>query len=391
MSLYPYVLFWILLLFFVYSSIFYPILFAFLGLLLGRSQKRNEFCSERLKPITLLVPAYNESDVIAQKLANIGCLEYPEGKLKVIIASDGSSDGTQEIVLSHHCDRPLQLLDFTERRGKASVVNDAIEQCTDEWVCLCDANVMFHPDALIRLGRRLLESNVGTVTGDVRLASNESDFGRGESLYYVIERAIQKGESLVGSVMGVDGGMYLLKRELFQQLPKDTILDDFTISMCVIQQGYRIQYEPNAIAHENGTPSSAIEFGRRKRVARGAVQSISRGIFPPVFRQPIEFVQWFSHKLLRWLNPFVLLGILLLSIMLAPSSIWFQAFLCLELFAIGLAMLAWFVPSLRDLPLVGVLYYFGLSHLAMLIGFCQGFSGRYSAVWNRTERKSMQS
>jgi cellulose synthase/poly-beta-1,6-N-acetylglucosamine synthase-like glycosyltransferase len=160
--------------------------------------------------------------------------------------------------------------------------------------------------------------------------------------------------------------------------------------MRVIQKGYSIQYEPTAIATENGTPSSAIEFGRRKRVARGAVQSIYRGIFPSAFGQPIEFAQWFSHKFLRWLNPFILLVIFLLSIILALSNIWFQALLGLEISAMAVMMLAWFVPSLRDRPLVGVLYYFGLSHLAMFIGFCQGLSGKYSAVWNRTERKPVK-
>jgi len=389
MNLYLFVLFWILILLFTYSNFVYPLFNAILGVLFWKSQKPDDVSSEQLKSITLLVPAYNESAVIAQKLKNVGCLEYPEGKLNVIVASDGSSDGTQEIVRSYASNRPLKLLDFKERRGKASVVNDAIQECTDEWVCLCDANVMFHPDALIRLAHRLETASVGAVTGDVRLASNESDFGRGESLYYKAERAIQKGESLVGSVMGVDGGMYLMRRELFQPVPKDTILDDFTISMNVIQQGYRIEYEPTAIAQENGTPSSEIEFERRKRVARGAVQSISRGIYPSMRCQPIEFAQWFSHKLLRWLNPLLLIAIFLISIAIAFYSMWFQALLGLQILAISGAVLAWLNPKLRDWPILGVIYYIGLSHWAMLIGLFQGLSGKYSAVWNRTERKPM--
>jgi biofilm PGA synthesis N-glycosyltransferase PgaC len=389
MNLYLLVLFWIAILLFAYTGFFYPIFMAALGLLYRRSQKSNDVLSELLRPITLLVPAYNESAVIAQKLTNVGRLEYPEGKLNVIVASDGSSDGTQGIVRSNACNRPLKLLDFKERRGKASVVNDAIQECTDEWICLCDANVMFHHDALIRLAHRLKTARVGAVTGDVRLASHESDFGRGESLYYKFERAIQKGESAFGSVMGVDGGMYLIRRELFQPLPKDTILDDFTISMKVIQQGYRIEYEPTAIAQENGTPSSEIEFRRRMRVARGAVQSLYRGIYPSMFGQPIEFVQWFSHKFLRWLSPLLLLAIFLPSIALAFFSLWFQAVLGLQILAIGAGILTSLNPKLRHRPILGVIYYFWLSNWAMLIGLIQGLSGKYSAVWNRTERKPM--
>jgi len=389
MNLYLLVLFWLLVVVVIYSNFLYPLLLALCGILFRPLLKANGSTLDGLQPITLLVPAYNESAVIEAKLKNIETLEYPPGMLQVLVASDGSDDGTQEIVRAFECSRPLKLLDFPVRRGKASIVNDAITQTSDPWICLCDANVMFRPDALIRLGQKIQGSRVGAVTGDVRLASQESDFGRGESLYYRVERAIQHGESLIGSVMGVDGGMYLLKRELFEPVDNDTILDDFTISMRVIQRGYRIQYEPSAIADENGTPTSEIEYGRRKRVARGAVQSIFRGVFPGVMGQPIEFAQWFSHKFLRWLNPLSLIGIILLTVLLAPSSRLFQGFLVFEVLAMGLALLAWCFPGLRDKPIVGVIYYFGLSHWAMLIGLCQGLTGKYSAVWNRTQRKPM--
>lgn len=389
MNLYLLVLFWLLVLIFAYSNFLYPLLLAICGVLYRKTRAFDGEYHDGLQPITLLVPAYNESAVIEAKLKNINTLEYPPGMLQVFVASDGSDDGTQEIVRAFDCSHPLKLLDFPVRRGKASIVNDALAQASDPWICMCDANVMFRPDALIRLAQRIQSPRIGAVTGDVQLASQESDFGRGESLYYLVERAIQKGESLLGSVMGVDGGMYLLKRELFKPVDTDTILDDFTISMNVIQRNHRIQYEPSAIAHENGTPSSEIEVGRRKRVARGAVQSILRGYFPSPIGQPIEFIQWFSHKLLRWLNPLLLIGIFILTLLIAPSSLWFQGLLVLELLTVGLAALAWCVPALRDKPVLGVIYYFGLSHWAMLVGLCQGFTGKYSAVWNRTPRKPM--
>lgn len=387
MNLYLHVLFWCFVVVFLYGNFLYPLLLALLGTIFRQSLRSDSGDGDGLQPITLLVPAYNESSIIEAKLKNIDALEYPTGMLQVIVASDGSDDGTPEIVREYSCSRPLKLLDFPDRRGKASIVNDAIEQSSDPWICLCDANVMFRPDALIRLGQRIRGQRTGAVTGDVRLASQESDFGRGESLYYRVERAVQKGESLLGSVMGVDGGMYLLKRELFMPVGKDTILDDFTVSMRVIQQGFRIQYEPTAIADENGTPSSEIEYGRRIRVARGAVQSIFGGVFPSAVGQPVEFIQWFSHKLLRWLNPIILIVIFVLTALLAPASIWFQCLLLLEILAIAIAIVAWYVPTLRDKPIIGVIYYFGLSHWAMLIGLLRGLTGKYSAVWNRTQRK----
>jgi hypothetical protein len=125
-------------------------------------------------------------------------------------------------------------------------------------------------------------------------------------------------------------------------------------------------------------------------VARGAVQSITRGVFPSLFGQPIEFLQWFSHKFLRWLNPFFAVGIVMLSFILAYTNAWMQVLLAVELSAIALALLAWFIPRLRELPILGVLYYLGLSYLAMFIGFLHGFTGRYSAIWSRTERKLIE-
>jgi biofilm PGA synthesis N-glycosyltransferase PgaC len=383
--------FWICVLFLIYSNIVYPAVVGYLGLSKWYQDSFRGRLEEGLQPITLLVPAFNESAVIQAKLKNIEALDYPAEMLRIIVASDGSDDGTQDIVRSYQSKNPLELLDFHERRGKASVVNDALSHCVDPWICLSDANVMFRPDALSRLGSRLQLPGVGAVTGDVRLENAASDFGRGERLYYLIERAVHKGESLIGSVMGVDGGMYLMRRELFKPLPKATILDDFTISMTVIQQGYRIQYEPDAIAHEDATPSSEIEFGRRKRLARGAVQSILLGSKPSIFAQPIEFSQWFSHKLLRWLNPLFLVGILTSSLTLAFSSDWFRVLLGIELLVIGSAILAWFFPKLRDRPVLGVIYYLGLTHWAMLIGLIQGLSCRYSGIWNRTERSTLVS
>jgi biofilm PGA synthesis N-glycosyltransferase PgaC len=380
------IFFWILVSIVAYSNVVYSLLLAFFGALFRQSLDSNSKNLDGLQPITLLVPAHNEATIIEAKLKNIDALEYPSGMLQVIVASDGSDDGTQEIVREYACSRPLTLLDFPDRRGKASIVNDAIEQSSDPWICLCDANVMFRPDALIRLGQRIRGQRTGAVTGDVRLASEESDFGRGETLYYRIERAIRKGESLLGSVMGVDGGMYLLKRELFKPIDKDTILDDFTISMNVIHQGYRIKYEPSAIADENGTPSSKIEYGRRKRVARGAVQSILRGNFPSAIGQPVDFIEWFSHKLLRWLNPLLLMGIFILTMLIAPKITWFQGLLVLEFLTVGLAVFAWCVPVLRDKPIIGVIYYFGLSHVAMLDGLVTSFSGVSSGIWEPTKR-----
>ena len=155
---------------------------------------------------------------------------------------------------------------------------------------------MFRPDALWRLVARLSSKDVGGVTGDVRLQSEQSSFGLAETLYYRLERRIHSGESNLGAVMGVDGGMYVIRRELFCKLPTDTVLDDFSISMHVLRSGKRLLYESTAIADENSTEFAMDEFLRRVRIGVGATQVICRGLMPR-WSQPCRLILFASHKL----------------------------------------------------------------------------------------------
>ena len=288
------------------------------------SPKRNvrDMDSRRWPGVSLIVAAFNESAVIKQKTLNAVDLTY-SGEFEIIVANDGSTDDTVAISRSIQNDK-LRVLDFKENRGKASVVNDAVAEARYDVICLSDANVMFRPDALRKMVSRLQGERIGAVSGDVRLASHESSFGEGESLYYKLERAVHRGESRIGSMMGVDGGMYVIRKELFRNLPPDTILDDFVITMNVIKQGFRVVYEPDAVATENGTPRARDEFRRRIRVAAGAMQSLKRGQFPPIWR-PIEFLQYISHKLLRWLGPVWLLALFVSNCFLWNEGALYQA------------------------------------------------------------------
>jgi cellulose synthase/poly-beta-1,6-N-acetylglucosamine synthase-like glycosyltransferase len=315
-------------------------------------------------------------------LKNATSLDYPRDLLEIVVASDGSNDGTVAIARSFES-QGVQLLPFSERRGKASVVNDAVQASRGEVVCLCDANVMFHPDALNRLVGRLADPSVGAVSGNVRLASHESNFGEGESLYYRIDRAIQVGESRIGSMLGVDGGMYALRKSLFRPLPADTILDDFVTTIHVIQQGWRVAYE---IADENGTPSARQEFRRRVRISSGAVQSLKRRQWPPL-SQPIELWQYASHKLLRWAGP-GLLGIVFIgSLLLWNAGAIYRIALIAQL-AVGLlAVGAWVSVPFRETRVGGVPFYFVMSHVAMALGTVLGIFNRQRVTWTKTGRK----
>jgi len=340
-----------------------------------------------LPSVSLVIAACNEEVVLEEKLGNSLQIDYPREKLEVILASDGSRDRTVEIA-RRYVDRGIRLLDFPVNRGKATTLNEAIGQTRGELLFLCDANVMFRPEALRILVERLRDPAVGAATGDVRLLSSQSEFGEGESLYYRIERQLQRDESAVGSTIGVDGGMYLIRRQLVQPLPADTILDDFVNSMRVLKQGYRVIYEPRAVALENGTELAADEFRRRTRMAAGAAQTLKRGEFPPPW-QPRNFGMWFGHKFLRWISPACLVLALLTNLWLARGGLFFRATLAIQLLFHGVALLAWWSPKLRGAGWARIPYYFCLSHLALGRGLLRGLFLRQSGAWKRTTRQAL--
>ena len=351
--------------------------------IIGRRRQALLSRPESLPSVSLIIPAHNEEDVIAQKIKNSQSLDYPN--LEIIVASDGSTDRTNEIVSDFG---DVRLLNFADRRGKTSVVADAVAVSSGEILCLCDANVMFRPDALWRLAARLSSVDVGGVTGDVRLQSEQSSFGLAEALYYRLERSIHSGESNLGAVMGVDGGMYVVRRELFCELPADTVLDDFSISMHVLRARKKLLYEPSAIADENSTELAMDEYRRRVRIGVGAAQVIARG-HRPRWSQPGRMILFVSHKLLRWMSPWLLLGLLGASIALSFCE-RFAFFILLPILLIGgIALAGALLPKLRRHWVVAVPFYFVLSQIAMAWGVIRGLLCSSSGVWSRTARRPL--
>jgi len=380
------ILFWSTVAICIYTQMVYPLLMYLFAILPKRSHRVASTDATALPSVTLIIPAYNEELVIAEKLENALALDYPAESLEIIVASDGSDDGTVDIA-GRFESRGVKLLPFEGRRGKASVINDAISAASGSVVCLCDANVMFEAGALKKLVERFADSEVGAVSGEVRLASDESNFGQGESAYYGIERLVQQGESEFGSLIGVDGGMYALRRELFEPLPPDTVLDDFVIAMQVIRRGKRVVYEPEAVATENGTELARQEFRRRVRVSAGAAQALKRGDWPPLVR-PIEFWQFVSHKLLRWLGPAMLIVLLASNVLLWNQGVVYRVTGLGQVLLYALAALATFSLRFRNTRVGGVVFYFVLSHVAMIPGLIKGFLSRQQGTWTRTERRA---
>ena len=362
-----------------YIYVGYPALIGLWRLLAADPPRAADFTTS----VSVIIAANDEADVIADKLENTLASEYPRHLLDVLVVSDGSVDGTDAIVqgLAH---RGVRLLSLPARQGKISAVNAGVATCTSDILVLTDANAFMAPNAIARLVRNFADPRVGAVSGDVVLTGERAALATSEDLYYGYERWLQRAESDVRSMIGVDGALYALRRSLFVAQPADTILDDMSIPMAAARQGRRIVFEPEARAVEQGSFTAREEFARKTRVVAGAVQFLSRISPWRDFAWSTRFAL-VSHKALRWLTPLFLF----LFYGSSASLIAYSPFR--ELFWLQSA--AYFVgllgchPGLRRLPGVGLVHYFCLVQAGAAAGLLRGVLGRQRVTWERFARR----
>jgi cellulose synthase/poly-beta-1,6-N-acetylglucosamine synthase-like glycosyltransferase len=340
--------------------------------------------------VTVLIAAHNEGDIISAKLENSVALEYPRDKLEIVVASDGSRDATNAIVRSFAA-RCVRLVEFPTRRGKVAAINDAMRTIDSEVVVFTDANVFIRQDAIRHLVSNFADPRVGAVSGDVILVGERAALARSEDLYYRYERWLQKAESDVGSMIGVDGALYAIRRTLFVPPAEGTILDDMAIPMAIAHAGYRVVFDPMATGLEQGSRSALEEFARKSRIVAGAVQFVreQRARLAGYSRQVLFSLA--SHKVLRWISPLLALiaigaahGLALLA---GSRPYAVAAALQMLLIAAGLAGCA---PRLRRFWPIGLAHYFCVVHAAAAVGFVRGVMGFQLATWRRFARTPLE-
>jgi cellulose synthase/poly-beta-1,6-N-acetylglucosamine synthase-like glycosyltransferase len=277
------------------------------------------------------------------------------------------------------------LIAFPERRGKIAAINDGIRQVDTEIVVFSDANTFLQPGAVRALVSNFADDRVGAASGDVVLIGERAALARSEDLYYRYERNLQRAESELGSMLGVDGALYAIRRSLFVSPPSDTILDDMAIPMAVVRAGHRVVFEGDAVAHERGSDTASEEFSRKVRVVAGAVQFLLRrdSAVPPSNVQ--VFTALLSHKSLRWLSPLFAAVAFAASLVLARQSDLFLWATVAQVAFLTLGILGC-VPALRRISVVGLAHYFCLVHAAAAVGFARGILGRQSVAWRRFAR-----
>lgn len=388
------VLFWGGVLFLLHTYFLYPlVLFAWDGLrqvkLNARSIRSGAVKAQASLPpppapkVSLVVAAYNEASCIGQKIQNSLALDYPAERLEVLIGSDGSSDGTDDIVRAA-ADKRVKLSPGP-RGGKTTVLNRCIPSAQGEIIILSDANTHIEPDAIRKLVRHFEDPEVGAVCGKLRLYNpTKKDFE--ESAYWSYESLIKLYEGKLGSVVGANGGLYAIRRKLFTQLPPSTVCDDFVIPMRILEHGYKVVYEPEAVAMEETTEDYDKEFGRRARIAAGNFQSLKLvpGLLSPTagFR---AFAFW-SHKVLRWVAPALMALVLVANLFLLDSA-FFRLALAAQLLFYGLAAAGkanWFEGKLRKA--CSIAYYFVTMNVALVVGFWRFLRNSQRAAWDRTAR-----
>ena len=317
-------LFWLCMAIVVYTYVGYGIvlyLLVFVKRLATKANPLADITDDRLPEVTLMVCAYNEEDIIAEKMDNTRRLDYPSDRLHLVWVTDGSNDNTN-VLLSAYPE--VKVIYFPERRGKAAALKHGIKEIDTEIVMMTDANTMLNPEAVREVARLMQDPKVGCVSGEkkVMARSNSDEAAQGEGLYWKYESTLKRLDSELYSAMGAAGELCVIRRQLMTDIPDDTLLDDFIISMEIVKKGYKIAYTSNAYAMEYGSADLHEESKRKRRIAAGGLQSCwrLRSLMNPL-RHPVVAFQFVSHRVLRWtITPVCLFALVPLNTLLVLSG-----------------------------------------------------------------------
>ncbi len=389
------ILFWICLFLVFYTYIGY-------GIVLWVAVKVKELFSPRkvlelpetLPEVTLFIAAYNEEEVVDEKMENSLSLDYPKDKLKITWVTDGSNDSTNKKLAAYP---GIEVLFQPERRGKTAAINRGMSFVTTPLVIFTDANTRLNRDAVKEIVKAFANPRTGCVAGEKRIAVDDMDTAAsgGEGAYWRYESTLKDLDSRLYSAVGAAGELFAIRTHLFEEMPEDTLLDDFIVSLRVAGKGYRIAYCKEAYAMETGSINMHEEQKRKVRIAAGGLQAIGRlGSLLNIFRHGWLSFQYISHRVLRWtLTPVALFLLLPLNVILLASRAepaWLY-----QLFAAGqtvfylLALLGW---SLSEQTLKNkwlfIPYYFLFMNLNVFNGmvYLKNFKG--NAAWEKAKRST---
>ncbi len=369
------VFFWLCSILTGYVYFIYPVLITRMSRKIGNNYIKDEI----LPPVSVIITAYNEELSIARKIENTLTLDYPRELMEVIIGSDGSTDGTNEIVQSFET-QGVKLVTFPKNRGKTMVQNDCVGEASHEIIVFMDAASLCEKDSLKKLVSNFADSRIGAVAGRVVFTRSKDNLTtESQGIYWKYEQILKKAESSLGSLVGVDGPLYAIRKELYNTLDED-MMSDFISPLLVIKGGHCVVYEPEAITYEEATTRPFDELKTRRRIVTRGFTGLSR--YPELINpasRPLLAWQIVSHKVLRWLVGFYYIGMLLSSLLLITRRFFFLAFGALMLI-LGLSFYGLRAMG-RPRKLFTVPYYFILVNLAAVLGALDYMRGRKVISW----------
>lgn len=339
--------------------------------------------------VSLIITAYNEEAVLPGKLDNTLALDYPADRLQVVLVSDGSTDGTDELARSCAQRHGFAYLRQEVNAGKTAAQNAGVGAATGALLVFSDANSLYRPDAVKRLVTPFADPAVGCVCGQLRYRNPQrAGAGKGEGSYWRYEQFLKRRESLLGSLVGANGAIYALRRELFEALDA-ALISDFVLPVRVRRRGHRVVYEPAAVAEEESARGFGAELKRRRRIVARSVYGLwrERGALNPL-RHPLFAFQIASHKVVRWTVPVLLLAMLAASAGPALGRLqpW-AALFAVQLTFYGLALVgAAFPHGPGRLSPFYVPAYFCAINLGALLGLVGALTGRRHTVWTPVAR-----
>ena len=388
------ILFWCLIFVVFYTYIGYGILLIFLVKIKALFIKvEMQYTIDYEPEICLLIAAFNEKDYVDAKVKNSLELDYPKEKLHLVWVTDGSDDGTPELLLKYP---EVTVFHESARNGKIGAINRAMKFVKEPIVVYSDANTMLGNDAIRRIVYLFSNPEIGCVSGEKRIASKDADTasGAGEGIYWKYESLLKRYDFKLYSVVGAAGELFAIRTELHQDIERDTLLDDFIISLRIAMKGYKIGYDPDAFAMESASANVKEELKRKIRIAAGGIQSIVRlkALLNPFKYKTLSF-QYISHRVLRWtLAPLSMILIFLLNAYFAVH----QNFACnnfytllfgLQLLFYFAAVLGWFLQNREiKVKLLFIPYYFFIMNYAVVMGFFRYLKRSQSVNWERAKR-----
>lgn len=390
------VLFWVGVGIIIYTYVGYAVvLWSFVRIKrLFNRKEVEQYDFNDLPEVSLLVACFNEGDILEEKIKNTLALNYPKDRLKICFVTDGTDDGSEQIVKKYP---EIQLFHKDERKGKNAAINRVVPQINSPILVFCDANTFLNEEALVNIVRHYKDEKVGAVAGEKRVAqaSDEDTAGAGEGAYWKYESALKRWDSELNSVVGAAGELFSVRNELYEEVPDGIIIEDFYLSVNIAKNGYKVVYEPEAYATETGSESIGEEKKRKVRISAGGLQMVwlFRGLLN-IFKHGWLSFQYVSHRMLRWtLAPLGLLAVLISNVYLAYTVggiyLWI---LYAQLGFYALAFMGYLTQNLsKTIKIFFIPYYFLFMNYAVYLGFIRLLKGKQSAVWEKAKRAKVTS